>query len=44
MQQAYSLVPLQDFSKEWNDDQLYAKYNLSEDEITFIEGKIKPME
>lgn len=26
------------------DKQLYAKYNLSEDEIAFIEEKIKPME
>ena len=49
----YSYVPLQDFTNQsnidWNksiheiDQQLYAKYNLSEDEIEFIEKMIKPM-
>ncbi|MEG1718645.1 MAG: DEAD/DEAH box helicase, partial [Bacteroidales bacterium] len=47
-------VPLQDFTAQsdidWSksiteiDKQLYAKYGLSEDEITFIESMIKPME
>jgi len=46
-------VPLQDFTPQsdidWSksiseiDKQLYAKYGLSDDEITFIEEKIKPM-
>lgn len=40
----YSLVPLQDFSKPWTDKELYAKYNLSQEEIDFIESMIKPME
>ena len=50
----YSFVPLQDFSEtsdiDWNksideiDLQLYTKYNLSEEEIAFIEATIKPME
>lgn len=40
----YSFVPVQDFSKPWTDEELYAKYNLSEEEIAFIESMIKPME
>lgn len=47
-------VPLQDFTEnsdiDWSksiseiDRQLYKKYNLSEEEIAFIETKVKPME
>lgn len=40
----YQFVPLQDFSKPWTDEELYKKYNLSKDEIAFIESMIKPME
>lgn len=49
----YRFVPLQDFTVQpdidWNksideiDQQLYAKYGLSEEEIAFIEGSIKEM-
>lgn len=49
----FQFVPLQDFTEgsdiDWNkpipdiDKQLYKKYNLSEDEIEFIEKMIKPM-
>ncbi len=39
----YTLVPQQDFSKSWTDEELYKKYNLSDDEIAFIESMIKPM-
>ncbi len=49
----FKFVPLQDFSEhsdiEWSksveeiDTQLYAKYNLSNEEIGFIESMIKPM-
>lgn len=49
----YRFVPLQDFTTQsdidWNksiseiDQQLYAKYGLSEEEIAFIEGAIKEM-
>lgn len=49
----YKFVPLQDFTENsdinWSktipeiDQQLYRKYNLSEEEITFIESMIKPM-
>ena len=40
----YELVPLQDFSKPWTDEELYKKYGLSDDEIAFIESTIRPME
>lgn len=40
----FRFVPLQDFSKPWTDEELYAKYNLNESEIAFIESMIKPME
>lgn len=50
----YKFIPLQDFSQDsdidWSssvaeiDQQLYAKYNLSEEEIDFIEESIKPMD
>jgi site-specific DNA-methyltransferase (adenine-specific) len=40
----YQFVPMQDFSKPWVDEELYKKYNLTADEIKFIESMIKPME
>ena len=40
----YMFVPTQDFSKPWTEEDLYAKYNLTADEIAFIEATIKPME
>lgn len=40
----YRFVPLQDFTKPWTDEELYAKYNLSPEEISFIESMIRPME
>ena len=50
----YGFVPLQDFTTksdiDWSksvseiDSQLYAKYGLTDEEITYIEEKIKPME
>ena len=39
----YSLVPLQDFSQQWSDELLYKKYGLSDDEIAYIESRIKGM-
>lgn len=42
-QNVYVGVPMQDFSKPWTDDELYKKYNLTQDEIDFIESMIKPM-
>ena len=53
-QGVYKYVPMQDFTSQsdidWTvsipeiDQQLYAKYGLSSDEINFIESAIKPME
>ena len=52
--ETFKLIPLQDFTDksdiDWSksipeiDQQLYKKYNLTEEEINFIESKIKPME
>ncbi|WP_300830016.1 hypothetical protein [uncultured Akkermansia sp.] len=42
--QVYSFVPMQDFSKAWTDEELYAKYGLTGEEIEFIESMIRPME
>ena len=39
----FRFVPLQDFTRPWTDTDLYAKYNLTDDEIQFIESMIKPM-
>ena len=36
----YRLVPLQDFSKAWTDAELYEKYNLSKEDIDYIENSI----
>jgi site-specific DNA-methyltransferase (adenine-specific) len=41
MQDDYQFVPMQDFRQSWTDEKLYKKYNLSEDEINFIESMIK---
>jgi len=35
---------MQDFSKPWTDEELYKKYELTEDEIAFIESTIRVME
>ena len=39
----YTLVPIQDFSKPWTDEELYQKYGLTEEEIAFIESMVRPM-
>ncbi len=40
----FTFVPIQDFSEPWTDEKLYKKYNLSQEEIDFIESMIRPME
>jgi site-specific DNA-methyltransferase (adenine-specific) len=40
----FRFVPLQDFSKSWTDQELYKKYNLSDNEIDYIEKIIKPID
>lgn len=44
LKNTYAFVPMQDFSKPLTDEFLYAKYNLSDEEIQFIESMIRPME
>lgn len=54
MKKVYRFVPLQDFTQnsdiDWSksiseiDQQLYKKYNLSKEEIAFIEEKVQPMD
>ena len=41
---SYQFVPIQDFKKPWTDKELYKKYNLSTEEIKYIESLIKPMD
>lgn len=40
----FKLIPIQDFTKSWTDEELYKKYKLDENEIAFIESMIKPMD
>lgn len=40
----YSFVPLQDWSRPWSDADLYAKYDLTTEEIAFIEKIVRPMD
>ena len=50
----WAYIPIQDFTNnsdiDWSksipdiDKQLYTKYNLSEEEITYIESMVRPME
>ena len=40
----FQFVPIQDFGKAWNDDELNVKYGLSELEITYIDSMIRVME
>ena len=42
-QGVYQYVPMQDFSKPWTDEELYKKYNLTQEEIDFIESTVKPI-
>lgn len=36
----YEFIPMQDFSIKWTDEKLYKKYNLTKEEITFIENSV----
>lgn len=40
----YGFVPIQDWSRKWSDEELYARYQLLDEEIAFIEKIIRPME
>jgi hypothetical protein len=39
----YHFVPMQDLTHSWTDDDLYKKYDLSPDEVKYIDSMIKPM-
>ncbi|WP_315344045.1 Eco57I restriction-modification methylase domain-containing protein [Rothia dentocariosa] len=40
----YSFVPQQSWDRTWTDEELYAKYGLTDEEIAFIESVVRPME
>ena len=40
----FMFVPVQNFAEEWTDEELYKKYELTENEIAFIESTIRVME
>lgn len=39
----YSWVPIQDWTRAWNDESLYAKYEITDAEIEYIESMIREM-
>jgi site-specific DNA-methyltransferase (adenine-specific) len=40
----YTFVPTQDWSQNWTDADLYARYGLTDEEIAFVEKIVRPME
>jgi site-specific DNA-methyltransferase (adenine-specific) len=40
----YAFVPKQEWTRQWTDEALYAKYGISDSEIAFIEKVVRPME
>jgi hypothetical protein len=40
----YSFVPAQEWTRKWTDEDLYAKYGISDSEIAFIEKVVRPMD
>ena len=40
----YTFVPTQVWTEQWTDNDLYAKYGLSENEIAFVEKIVRPMD
>jgi site-specific DNA-methyltransferase (adenine-specific) len=40
----FAFVPIVDCTESWTDEKLNAKYGLTEDEISFIDSMIRPME
>lgn len=41
---SFLFVPVQCYNKPWTDEELYAKYGLTDEEIDFIESMIRPMD
>jgi len=40
---AYTFVPIQKWTRQWTDEDLYKKYGLSASEIAFVEKLVRPM-
>ena len=40
----FAFIPILDMTKNWTDRKLYRRFKLTEDEIAFVESKIRPME
>lgn len=40
----YTFVPTQSWDRNWTDDDLYTKYNISPSEIEFVEKVVRPMD
>lgn len=40
----YTFVPSQTWDRQWTDEELYRKYDLSADEVAFIEKFVRPMD
>lgn len=40
----YTFVPIQEWTRRWTDEDLYAKYGISGEEIAFIEKVVRPMD
>lgn len=40
----YSFVPIQEWTRQWTDEDLYAKYGISDTEVAFIEKIVRPMD
>lgn len=40
----YTFVPTQDWTQTWTDEALYEKYGITDEEITFIESVVRPLD
>lgn len=40
----YKFVPAQDWNRRWTDADLYEKYGITDEEIAFIEGIVRPLD
>jgi site-specific DNA-methyltransferase (adenine-specific) len=44
LRSTYSWVPQQSWDRTWTDEQLYKKYDITKNEIAYIESMIRPMD